>query len=210
MWLLRTSFPTSYLGVQEVRHHHETKLRILVRLRPNEAVSVCHGDRLLESLGKALQLVQVSDGVHAAAPHRVVVPGDAPHHDHAGVGAVHHRREELRNHQEVGQEVDLHGLLVLIHRPLGIRERRLVDAGIADQPVDRLRKTELVDLLAELLDGIERIQLAVHGREVLRVEAIQLRHCFHLVKAANRDKDSGEYRWILPSSTSSIVLAQNH
>lgn len=173
------------LCVQEIRHHHERQLGVLVGLGADEAVAVCHGDGLLEPILEPLQFMEIRDWVDAAAANGVVVPRDAPDHDDARVIGSHEGRHQFGGHEEVREEVDLHRLLVAIGRPLGVGEGRLVDARVADQAIDRLGHGELQHIVAELADGVERVHFTVHWREVVHVEAVHLRHGLHLVQISD-------------------------
>ena len=86
----------------------------------------------------------------------------------------------------MGEVVDLHLLLVAVDRPLGVRQRRLVDAGVADEPIERFARLEHVKLLNKGTHGGEVVELDLHRSERLRVEFLHLRHQLHLVQVTHR------------------------
>ena len=153
------------LDVEQVRHHHQAELRVLVRLRAVKFVPVEHRHRTPRALPQPVEGLEVGDRVDAAAADGVVVPRHRADEDDARVVRRREVGEELREQQELREEVDLHLLLVAVDRPLRHGERRLVDRGVADQPVERLRALPLLELVAEVAHRLERRELDVHRRE---------------------------------------------
>ena len=177
------------LVVQQVGGHHEAQLRVLVRLGAIEVVAVEHRDRVARARLETLEVLEVGDGVDAAAADSVVVTGDGADEDDARVGRGRNVIEQQAHHQEVAQVVDLHLLLVAIHAPLRIGKRRLVDGGVADQPVERPAHLHRLQLVAELADRVKRVELDLHRREVILVEALDLRHGLHLIHVTHCTDD---------------------
>lgn len=73
---------------------------------------VKHGDRILCTELEAIKILQVGDGVDAATADSVVIAGDGTDEDDARVLGLCNLGEEEGYHEEVGEEVDLHLLLV--------------------------------------------------------------------------------------------------
>ena len=106
--------------------HHEAELRVLVRLRADEVVAVEHGDRILGARLETLELLKVGDGVDGG----VAVGGTGADEDDARVLRALQIGQQQRHDQKVREVVDLHLLLVAVLRPLGMWQRRLVDARL--------------------------------------------------------------------------------
>mmetsp|Transcript_30305 Transcript_30305/g.98870 ORF Transcript_30305/g.98870 Transcript_30305/m.98870 type:complete len:572 (+) Transcript_30305:230-1945(+) len=177
------------LVVQQVGGHHQAELRVLVRLGAVKVVAVEHRDRVLGAELEAVELLQVCDRVHAAAADGVVVAGDRAHKDAPRAGRLGEVVEEEGREEEVREVVDLHLLLVPVLGPLCVRQRRLVDGGVADESVDGLGRLPLLELVDKGAHGGERVELAVHRREQVRVEAVHLGHHLHLVQVAHGADD---------------------
>mmetsp|Transcript_20497 Transcript_20497/g.64220 ORF Transcript_20497/g.64220 Transcript_20497/m.64220 type:complete len:606 (-) Transcript_20497:12-1829(-) len=175
--------------VQRVREHRETKLRVLVRLGAVKVVAVEHRDRVLGAELKPVEVLQVSDRVHAAAADGVVVAGDRADKDTARVGGLGEVVEEEGREEKVREVVDLHLLLVPVLGPLCVRQRWLVDGSVADESVDGLGRLPLLELVDKGAHGGERVELAVHRREQIRIEAVHLGHHIHLVQVAHGADD---------------------
>ena len=78
--------------VEEAGCHHESKLGVIVDLGAGEAVSVGHGNRVVKTLLKPLQLIAVGNGVGAPTTNSDAVPRDRPNHDEARVGVLLHAK----------------------------------------------------------------------------------------------------------------------
>jgi len=68
-----------------------------------------------------------------------------------------------------------------IGTPLGIGKRRLVYTRIANEPINRFAHSELIYILAKLANGVEGIELAIHGGEIIHIKLIQFCNGFHFV-----------------------------
>jgi len=169
------------LGVQKVGHHHETKLGVLVSFGANKAVAVGHGHGVVEAGLEAIQLVKIGNGIDAATTHSIIISRDAAHHNDACIGRIQHGVHEQTDHQKVRQEVDLHGLLVVVGAPLGIVECWLVNTGIANEAINGFVDTELFDLLAKVSHRIEGVEFTLNGCEAIHIKAIYFGDRLHLV-----------------------------
>lgn len=181
--------------MQEIGHHHETELAILVCLGANESVAIRHANRIRKAFLEPIELVQVGNRIDTTATNSVVVSGNATNHGNAWIFGVHERVHKETYHEKVTQKVNLHGLLVIVDAPLGIRQRRLVDTSVANEAIKGLGETKLVHLLAKGADRFKAVELAVHGRKVLQIKAVNLGDSFHLVEIADGANDV-----ILPST----------
>lgn len=177
------------LGVEKVGHHHETKLAILVRLGTDETVAICHRDRIYKACLESIQIMQIGDGVNATSANSIVVSSNRADHDDASVWRVDHAFHELADHQEMRKEVDLHSLLMIVSAPLGMVERRLVDASITDKAIDGLGHAKFIQVLAKIANRLKRVQFTFHGCEVFRIKTINLCDCLHLVNVTNCAND---------------------
>mmetsp|Transcript_28388 Transcript_28388/g.33631 ORF Transcript_28388/g.33631 Transcript_28388/m.33631 type:complete len:263 (-) Transcript_28388:280-1068(-) len=172
------------LRMQHIRHHHQTQFRVFVRLGTIESVSVRHGDGIVESGVEAVEIFEVGDGVDAAAADGVVVSGYGAYHYYAGVGCVAHVFKEFTNHKQMRKIINLHSLLMPIHTPLSIRQRRLIHTRITNQPINRLGTLELLHIPTKLLHRFKGIQFTVHGCEVIGIKVIDFGNDFHFIKVS--------------------------
>jgi hypothetical protein len=175
--------------VQEVCHHHETELAVLVCLGSNESVTIRHGDRISKTLLETFQLVQIGNGIDTTTSDGIVVSSDASHHGNARIRRVHHGVHKQANHEKVTEKVDLHGLFVIVDTPLGVGQRRLVDTSVANETIQGLAESELVHVFAKLPDRAKAVELAVHGRKVIHVKSVDFGDSLHLVEIANGAND---------------------
>lgn len=133
--------------------------------------------------------MQIGNGVNATASNGIVVSRDTAHHGNTRIARFLEGWHEQANHEEVTQKVDLHGLFEIVNAPLGIVQRRLVDTSVANETIEGLGESELVNLCAEFFDRVKAVELAVHGRKVLHVKAVDFSDGFHLVKIADGAND---------------------
>lgn len=106
----------------------------------------------------------------------------------------------------MGKVVDLHSLFVTVDTPLGKREGGLVDPGIANESIDGLAELPFLEIVTKVVDGLKGIEFAMHGRETVRVKAIQFGHSLHLVQVANGAHDVVLAR---PQESQSRLAAQS-
>jgi hypothetical protein len=92
----------------------------------------------------------------------------------------------LPNHKKVRKVIDLHGLFVSIDAPLGIRERGLVDASVANESIDGFSQLPFLEGIAKVMNRLKGIEFAMHGREIVHVKTIELGHGLHFIQITNR------------------------
>mmetsp|Transcript_17573 Transcript_17573/g.36396 ORF Transcript_17573/g.36396 Transcript_17573/m.36396 type:complete len:315 (+) Transcript_17573:1578-2522(+) len=173
------------LGMQEVGHHHEAKFGILVRLGPNEAVSIRHGNRILKPSLQSIELVEIGNGINTSTSNSVVISSDTTHHNDTWIRRVQHGLHEQTNHQEMREVVDLHRLFMVVSTPLGVVQGRLVDTSIANETINGFVDAEFFHFLAKFANGFKRIEFTLNGGEAGHVKAIHFGDGFHLVQISN-------------------------
>lgn len=117
--------------MQVVGHHHQAQFGIFIRFRTNKVVAINHTNWIVESLRKSFQLVQIRNGIDTTPTDRIVISRDTSHHDDSRIGCISQGGHEFGNHEKVTQKIDLHRLLMIVDRPLGVRKTRLVDTRVA-------------------------------------------------------------------------------
>lgn len=90
-------------------------------------------------------------------------------------------RTYVPDHQEMGKIVDLHGLFVIICAPLGMVQTGLVHTSVADESIDGLTDTKIIDLFAKGLDTGKGGELTFHGGKGVLVKTIEFRDGLHLL-----------------------------
>jgi hypothetical protein len=72
---------------------------------------------------------------------------------------------------------------MIVHAPLWVWQRRLVNARVANESVNWFRHAKLVEIVAKLSDRVKRVEFAVHWCKVLHIETINVGDNFHLIQA---------------------------
>jgi hypothetical protein len=75
---------------------------------------------------------------------------------------------------------------MIVHAPLWVWQRRLVDTRVTNESVNWFRHAKLVEIVAKLSHRVKRVEFAVHWCKVLHVETIDVGDNLHLIQAIQR------------------------